>query len=648
MGFFVETTVLLPIFVRPKLSEGDKILLRMINYLSVENLTYHYGDITLFDNISFGVSEGQKVALIAKNGAGKTTLFNILTGKIPPFAGDVTLRKNIRVGYLSQDPELVADNTVTQELFSAEGELMATIREYEDALAKHDMDRLSQLTSRMDHFNAWDYENRIKQILAQLKITRFDQKISELSGGQRKRVALAKVLISEPDFLFLDEPTNHLDLDMIEWLEQHLGKSRATLLMITHDRYFLDRVCNQIIELEGNSLYQYQGNYHYYLEKRDERIAQKTAEVEKARNLLRREQEWMDRMPQARATKAKYRIDAYYELKDLASQRLGGKELDIEVKGARLGSKVIDLEGVTKAYGDLKLLDAFTYKFAKNEKVGIIGNNGTGKTTFLNILTGAIKPDTGTLEVGETVVFGYYRQQGIQIDDDKKVIDVIAEISEKIAFGESQSMSPSQFLRYFLFPNEMHYVQVNKLSGGERKRLHLMTVLMRNPNFLILDEPTNDLDIFTLNVLEDFLKGFGGCVLIVSHDRYFMDKVVDHVFVFEGQGVIKDFPGNYTDFQDYRKQLEKETAKETKPAEKKMPERAEKASAKKLSFKEKKELEQLEAEIARLEAEKQDLEAALSSGTLSAGELDDKSKRIGTVMELLEEKEMRWLELSDV
>ncbi|MFT3738241.1 MAG: ABC-F family ATP-binding cassette domain-containing protein [Breznakibacter sp.] len=560
----------------------------------------------------------------------------------------MTVRKNIRVGYLSQDPELLVSNTVTQELFSAEGELMGTIREYEHALALHDMDELSRLSARMDELNAWDYENRIKQILAQLKITRFDQKVSELSGGQRKRVALAKVLISEPDFLFLDEPTNHLDLDMIEWLEQYLGKSRATLLMITHDRYFLDRVCNQIFELDSNALFQYQGNYHYYLEKRDERIAQKTAEVEKARNLLRREQEWMDRMPQARATKAKYRIDAYYELKDVASQRLGGKELDIELKGARLGSKIIDMEGVSKAYGNQRLFEGFTYKFAKNEKVGIIGHNGTGKTTFLNLLTGDIKPDGGTIEVGETVVFGYYRQQGIQIDNEKKVIDVIAEISEKISFGETQSMSPSQFLRYFLFPNEMHYIQVNKLSGGERKRLHLMTVLMRNPNFLILDEPTNDLDIFTLNVLEDFLKGFGGCVLIVSHDRYFMDKVVDHVFVFEGNGTIRDFPGNYTDLQDFRKQSGKGIVKEPKTVEKKTAERPEKDPARKLTFKEKKELEQLETDIARLEDEKRQLETALSSGSLRVDELDTKAKRIGVVIELLEEKEMRWLELNDV
>jgi ATP-binding cassette subfamily F protein uup len=619
----------------------------MANFLSVENLTYHYGDATLFDNVSFGIDEGQKAALIAKNGAGKTTLFNVLTGMLPPFSGEATFRKDIRVGYLSQDPDLNPNHTVTQELFSAESELMQTIRGYEEALVHNDMTAVGRFTLQMDALNAWDYESRIKQILAQLRITRFDQPISELSGGQRKRVALAKILIGEPELLFLDEPTNHLDLDMIEWLEQYLSKSKATLLMITHDRYFLDRVCNHILELDGGGIYQYQGNYHYYLEKRDERIAQKTAEVEKARNLLRREQEWMNRMPQARATKAKYRIDAFYELKDVASQRMDNRELDIDIKGARLGSKIIDLEGVTKAYGDLVLLKNFDYKFAKREKVGIIGHNGTGKTTFLNILTGNLKPDTGKVEVGETVVFGYYRQQGIQIDDDKKVIEVISEISEKISFGDDMNMSASQFLRYFLFPNEMHYVQVRKLSGGERKRLHLMTVLMRNPNFLILDEPTNDLDIFTLNVLEDFLRSYGGCVVVVSHDRYFMDKVVDHVFVFEGNGVVKDFPGNYTEYQDYRKGQEKAVAA-AKPVENKVVERQEKPVSKKLSFREKKELEQLEVDIASLEDEKKRLESELSSGALGGDELTKKSLRIGEVMELLEEKELRWLELSEI
>jgi ATP-binding cassette subfamily F protein uup len=617
----------------------------MINYLSVENLTYHYGDIALFENVSFGVGEGQKVALIARNGAGKTTLFNVLTGIYPPESGMVTLRKGIEVAYLWQEPLLNPHNSVIEEVFDSPGEVIRVVKEYEKALLHHH-ELLPALTEKMDRLNAWDYENRVKQILSELKITRFDQPVSELSGGQRKRVALAKVLISEPDFLFLDEPTNHLDLDMIEWLEQYLGKSKSTLLMITHDRYFLDRVCNQILELENQNVYTYQGNYGYYLRKREERIQMKEQEVEKARNLLRKEQDWMNRMPQARATKAKYRIDAFYDLKDVASQNLGQKELEIGIQSARLGKKILEIEHLNKAFGDLKVLDDFSYKFMPGEKVGIIGNNGSGKTTFLNMLTGKLKADSGSIEVGETVVFGYYRQEGIVLDDDKKVIEVISEISEKIPVGDGQQMSAAQFLRYFQFPNEMHYTYVHKLSGGERKRLHLMTVLMRNPNFLILDEPTNDLDIFTLNVLEDYLKSFKGCVIIVSHDRFFVDKVVDHVFVFTGNGNIKDFPGNYSDYQQNKQEAQKNEQK-LQVAEKPAVARV-KASVRKLSFKEKREMEQLEAEIEALETEKAQLEQDLSSGTLSADDITVKANRMGALLAELEVKELRWLDLSEI
>jgi ATP-binding cassette subfamily F protein uup len=617
----------------------------MINYLSVENLTYHYGDIALFENVSFGVGEGQKVALIARNGAGKTTLFNVLTGIYPPESGMVTLRKGIEVAYLWQEPLLNPQNSVIEEVFDSPGEVIRVVKEYEKALLHHH-DLLPALTEKMDRLNAWDYENRVKQILSELKITRFDQPVSELSGGQRKRVALAKVLISEPDFLFLDEPTNHLDLDMIEWLEQYLGKSKSTLLMITHDRYFLDRVCNQILELENQTVYTYQGNYGYYLRKREERIQMKEQEVEKARNLLRKEQDWMNRMPQARATKAKYRIDAFYDLKDVASQNLGQKELEIGIQSARLGKKILEIEHLNKAFGDLKVLDDFSYKFMPGEKVGIIGNNGSGKTTFLNMLTGKLKADSGSIEVGETVVFGYYRQEGIVLDDDKKVIEVISEISEKIPVGDGQQMSAAQFLRYFQFPNEMHYTYVHKLSGGERKRLHLMTVLMRNPNFLILDEPTNDLDIFTLNVLEDYLKSFKGCVIIVSHDRFFVDKVVDHVFVFTGNGNIKDFPGNYSDYQQNKQEVQKNEQK-LQVAEKPAVARV-KASVRKLSFKEKREMEQLEAEIEALETEKAQLEQDLSTGTLSADDITVKANRMGALLAELEVKELRWLDLSEI
>jgi ABC transport system ATP-binding/permease protein len=617
----------------------------MANFLSVDNLTYHYGELVLFDEISFGVAEGQKVALIARNGAGKSTLFNILTGMFPPQNGDVTFRKGIEVGYLRQDPELNGLNTVMEELFDATSEVIQTIKQYEHAIQHNLMGDLSALTEKMDHLNAWDYESRIKQILSELKIVQFDQLIQELSGGQKKRVALAKVLISEPDFIFLDEPTNHLDLDMIEWLEQYLGKSKSTLLMITHDRYFLDRVCNYILEIDDQSLFQYQGNYKYYLEKREERINQKTQEVEKARNSLRKEQDWMNRMPQARATKAKYRIDAYYDLKDVASQNLEGREMELNITGARLGSKILEIYNLSKAYGDLKLLTDFSYKFIRNEKIGIIGKNGTGKTTFLNMITGQLAPDKGHVEIGETVKWGFYRQQGIEIADDKKVIDVISEIAERIDLGDGNSMSAAQFLRYFLFPNEMHYVLVRKLSGGERKRLHLMTVLMHNPNFLILDEPTNDLDIFTLNVLEDYLRGFKGCVIIVSHDRYFMDKVVDHVFVFKGEGLIKDYPGNYTEYLIARQIEEKTQAKSDvvkKPVEKK------KSDVRKLSFNDKRELEKIEKEMADLELEKLTIETGLSQGKFSGDELTKKSIRIGEVIALIEDKELRWFELKEI
>ncbi|MBN2165764.1 MAG: ABC-F family ATP-binding cassette domain-containing protein [Marinilabiliaceae bacterium] len=618
----------------------------MINYLSVENVTYHYGDILLFNEVSFGVAQGQKVALIARNGAGKTTLFNILTGNIPPQAGAVTIRNGIEVGYLHQDPYLNPANTVLQELFDAPGELIKTIQQYENAIQHNNIDKIAVLTDKMDHLNAWDYENRIKQILSELKVDQFDQLVGNLSGGQKKRVALAKVLLSEPDFILLDEPTNHLDLDMIEWLEQYLSKSKATLLMITHDRYFLDRVCNHILELDDETIYQYQGNYKYFLEKREERINLKTQEIEKARNLLQREQDWMNRQPQARATKAKYRIDAYYDLKDVANQKLDNRSMDLNITGARLGKKILELDHISKAYNNLKLINNFTYKFARLEKVGIIGNNGTGKTTFLNIITRSLPPDTGTIEVGETVVWGYYQQQGIEVNDDKKVIEVISEISEKIDLGEGQSFSAAQFLRYFLFPNEMHYVQVNKLSGGERKRLHLMTVLMRNPNFLILDEPTNDLDIFTLNVLEEYLKSFKGCVIIVSHDRYFMDKVVDHVFAFKGDGIIKDYPGNYSDYLEKRTKEERLQKKESTQIQS-IVEKTNKNTYK-LSYAQKRELEQLEKKLSELEHEKFAIEKGLADGSYSAEELSTKTIRFGEVLQQIEEVEMRWFELKEI
>ena len=620
----------------------------MINYLSVENLTHFWGEVPLFTNITFGLNEGQKVALIARNGAGKTTLLNILAGVIPPNEGKITFRKGIRIGYLAQDPGLDASNTVIEEVFNSGSEVVQTIKEYEEAIESGDQKRIGELMERMDHLGAWDYEQRIKQILFELKITDMDQPVSTLSGGQQKRVALASILINEPELLILDEPTNHLDLDMVEWLEQYLSRSKATLLMVTHDRYFLDRVCNEIYELDDTTIYHYKGNYSYFLEKRKERIEQSAAEVEKARNLWRKEQDWMNRMPQARATKAKYRIDNYYKLKEKAGKNLSQEELDINIKAARLGKKIINLHHISKRFDDKLLIMDFSYKFIPYDKIGIVGKNGTGKTTFLNIITKQLQPDSGEVETGETVVIGYFKQEGISLNEDKKVIEVITDIAEHVSLGDNNSMSAAAFLRYFLFPNEMHHVFVRTLSGGEKKRLYLMTVLMKNPNFLILDEPTNDLDIFTLNVLEDYLLGFKGSVIIVSHDRYFMDKIADHLFVFDGKGSIKDFPGNYTDYYLSSKKEQKSIAKEKKENEPVRDKPRVRERPKKLSFKEKRELEELENSIGELEEEKGSLEQEINSGILPSDELIAKSERIGEIIDELEGKEMRWLELKEI
>lgn len=619
----------------------------MINYLSVENVTHIWGEKVLFENLNFGISEGQKVALIARNGAGKTTLLNILAQLNPSLEGTVTYRKGIEVGYLPQEPLLDKDLTVMEAVFSSENKIVETIKAYERALEGEDQDELGDLITKMDQMGAWDYESRIKQILSELKIIRFDQPIHELSGGQRKRVALANLLINEPTFLILDEPTNHLDVDMIEWLEGYLQKSKATLLMVTHDRYFLDRVCNEVMELDNAQLYSYKGNYSYFVEKRAERVAQHRQDVEKARNLMKTEQEWINRMPQARATKAKYRVNAFDGLKAKATQNIEEEEVKLEIQASRLGKNILNLEGVNKRFDDLVILDNFNYKFARGEKVGIVGDNGTGKSTFLNIITGAIPVDSGNIEVGETIVYGYFHQQGIDIAEGKKVIDVISDIADDINLGNGRTMSASQFLRHFLFPNEMHHTLVNKLSGGERKRLYLLTVLMKNPNFLILDEPTNDLDIFTLNVLEEYLREFPGCLIIVSHDRYFMDKLSEHIFVFEGQGKVRDFPGNYSQLQVQRKETEKQakqTVKQVKPKAAKPV----KEKARKMSFKEKLELETIEKDIETLEATKSEIEASLISGNLDADQITDAAKNLSNINNELEEKEMRWLELSEL
>jgi len=619
----------------------------MISYLQVENLSKSYGDLTLFEGISFGVGQGQKIALIAKNGTGKTSLLNIIAGIDSQDFGDVIFRNDIKVAYLQQNPNLENSNTVLNEVFNSDDPVLSVIREYEKVISSNDQEKMTEILEKMDQYKAWDYENKVKQILSKLKITNFDQVIGQLSGGQKKRVGLAKVLITDPDFLILDEPTNHLDLEMIEWLEEYLNKSKGTLLMVTHDRYFLDRVCNEIIEMDANSIYTYKGNYSYYLEKRAERIENINAEVGKAQKLLKTEQEWMRRMPQARGTKAKYRIDAFYELKKKAAAGFKEDGMELDIKSARLGKKILELEGLYKNFDDLKILEDFSYKFQRGEKIGIVGKNGTGKSTFLNIITRNLEPDSGSIEIGETVVYGYYKQDGITINENERIIDVIKDIAESIDLGNGKLMSASQFLEYFLFPPKTQYNYVSKLSGGEKRRLYLMTVLMKNPNFLILDEPTNDLDIMTLNVLEEYLMNFKGCLIIVSHDRYFMDKVVDQMFAFEGMGKIRNFPGNYTIYRDTIAEEEKELKKIEKPAKPKKEKPKSNNTIKKLSFNEKREFEQLEVDLEALNAEKEELETAMSSGTLANDELMQKASRIEEVINLIDEKELRWLELSE-
>lgn len=619
----------------------------MIPYLQVENLTKSFGDLVLFDKISFGIAQGQRIGLIAKNGSGKTTLLNILSGKEGYDEGTITFRRDLRVGYLEQAPSYPAGLTVLEACFHHGNSTVELIKEYEECMETPGNPGLEELLGRMEHEKAWDYERKAKQILSQLKIRDFNQKVEHLSGGQLKRVALANVLITEPDLLILDEPTNHLDLDMTEWLEEYLNRGNLSLLMVTHDRYFLDRVCSEIIEIDNKQLYSYKGNYSYYLEKRQERIDATNAEVARANNLYRTELEWMRRMPQARGHKARYREEAFYDLEKVAKQRTYDNNVKLDVKASYIGSKIFEADHLCKSFGSLKILDDFSYIFARYEKMGIVGNNGTGKSTFIKILMGLEKIDSGTLDIGETVRFGYYSQDGLQFNEQMKVIDVITAIAEVIELGNGKRLTASQFLQHFLFTPETQHSYVYKLSGGERRRLYLCTVLMKNPNFLVLDEPTNDLDIVTLQVLEEYLKNFKGCVIVVSHDRYFMDKVVDHLLVFKGQGDIRDFPGNYSDYRDWklaRAEHEKEAAK---PKEEKT-QRVRLNDKRRLTFKERKEMEQLETEIATLEDEKKSIEEALCSGTLSVDELTEKSKRLPLLNDELDEKSMRWLELSEI
>ena len=623
-------------------------------YLQVENLTKSFGDRLLFEDISFGIDQGQRVAIVARNGTGKTTLLNILIGRESHDSGTITFKRDLRIGFLPQDPEFRDGMSVLDACFASESDTVQAIANYERLLnSQHHTpqydDEMQCAMAEMERLHAWDYETRIKQILGKLDIHDLEKPVNQLSGGQQKRLALANVLITEPDLLLLDEPTNHLDLEMVEWLEELLNRSKTTLLMVTHDRYFLDRVCSDIIEIDQQTLYRYRGNYSYYLEKRDERIDNMNAETARAKNLYRKELDWMRRQPQARGTKAQSRIDAFHEIERRAQQRIEEKQLSLGVKSAYIGSKIFEAQYVSKAFGDYKILDNFYYNFSRYEKLGIVGKNGTGKSTFLKMLLGEIPPDSGRFDVGDTVRFAYYSQSGIQFDERDKVIDAVRAIAEEIDLGGGKKLTASQFLTHFLFPPDKQHDFIAKLSGGERRRLYLCTVLMRNPNFLVLDEPTNDLDIATLNVLEDYLIQFRGCVIVVSHDRFFMDKVVDHLLVFKGNCQIQDFPGNYTDYRQWRElkaaeQAENQAKTTPKPTAER-PQRHE--ERKKLTFAERREFDQLSEEIEALETEKKAIENALSSGALGNDELMQQSQRFAEISSLIDTKTERWLELSE-
>lgn len=619
-------------------------------YLEVQNLTKRIGERVLFENISFTVGEREHIGIIAKNGTGKSTLLSIIAGKDGYDGGDIIFRRDLKISYLEQTPHYPEDLTVLEACFWHGNEITELIREYEKCMETEGNPELDSILTRMDHLKAWDYEQSAKQILSQLKINDFNQKIGHMSGGQVKRIALANAIITEPDLLILDEPTNHLDLDMIEWLEKYLKRTPMSLLMVTHDRYFLDRVCNSIIEMDNSTIYSYEGNYSYYLEKREERIENTKAAIQKANNLYRTELEWMRRMPQARGHKARYREEAFYELEKAAKQRISENQVRLGMNATYIGSKIFEAKEVCKAFGNKCILKDFSYNFSRYEKLGIIGNNGTGKSTFIKMLLGLEPVDSGTFDIGTTVKFGYYSQEGMKFNNDMKVIDAVREIAEYVDMGNGEKLSAGQFLQHFLFEPEEQYSYIYKLSGGERRRLYLCTVLMRNPNFLVLDEPTNDLDIVTLQILEEYLMNFKGCVIIVSHDRYFMDKVVDHLLVFEGEGSIRDFPGNYTQYREWKSLADKPTDSDTakKNSQKPQPQKTRDDSKRKLTYKEKTEMAQLEKDIEALEAEKQSIENELNGGTCDVDRITELSVRLPKLNDELDEKSMRWLELSEL
>ena len=616
-----------------------------MNLLSVENISKAFGERIILENISFGINKDQKIAFIAKNGTGKTTLLNIIAGKDQPDSGQVVFRKDIHIGFLSQNPSFNEELTVEETIFATDNPILRLIQEYEHALQHPENEMAYQKAfEQMERHNAWDFETQYKQILFRLKLDNLQQKVKNLSGGQKKRLALANVLISKPDLLILDEPTNHLDLEMIEWLEQYFAKENLTLFIVTHDRYFLERVCNEILELDNGELFSYKGNYSYFLEKKEQRLAQEQASVEKAKNLYVKELDWMRRQPKARTTKSKSRIDDFYKIKEAAHKRRKEHSVQLEINMERLGSKTVEFHNVSKNFGDLCVLNKFNYNFLRGERVGIIGKNGTGKSTFLNLLTSSITPDSGKIVVGDTIKFGYYTQDGIEVQQGQKVIEVIQKYGDYIPLLKGRTLSAGQLLERFLFDRKKQYDYVEKLSGGELKRLYLCTVLIQNPNFLILDEPTNDLDIVTLNVLEDFLLDYPGCLVVVSHDRYFMDKIVDHLFVFKGNGEVEDFPGNYTDYRVYEESVPPTDDTPKKEATKNT---WRKDGMKGLSFNEQKEYNRLEKEIAQLEEKKTAIEATFAEGSLSSNEIQEQSVALQETLTAIEEKTERWFELTE-